>query len=235
MDSGKHDEAMTLFDTALGLDPDATDALLHRANLFMLQQKPAEARADLERCLQLRPDNLLARLRLATVLMATNDLEGAKKALDKAEEVDPQSCEVHSYRGEMHFAQGDFAAARAEFDKAIECDPTNATPYVNAALAVMNTPPSPGTVPDAPEAIRLLEKAIEVDPQFHAAYVHLGQLKLSLATDLVAAREVLTLYDNGLEHCRTPDETKDICGMRILTLAQIDAATMIGMETFGMQ
>jgi import receptor subunit TOM70 len=235
MDSGRHEEAMALFDTALGLDPDATDALLHRANLFMLQQKPVEAKADLEHCLQLRPDNLLARLRLATVLMATNDLEGATEALDKAEQVDPNSSEVHSYRGEMHFAQGQFVEARAEFDRASECDPTSATPYVNAALALMNTPPAPGKVPDAPEAIRLLEKAIEVDPQFHAAYVHLGQLKLSMATDLVAARKVLDLYDRGLEHCRTPEETKDICVMRILTLAQIDAATMLKMETFGMQ
>jgi tetratricopeptide (TPR) repeat protein len=235
MDGGNYEEAMNLFDVALGLDPNAADALLHRANLYMLLQKSTEAKADLDRCLQLRPDHLLARLRLATVLMATNDLEGAKKALDMAEEVDPESSEVHSYRGEMRFATGDFVEARREFDKAVECDPSNATPYVNAALAVMNTPTAGTGIPDAPEAIRLLERAIEVDPQFHAAYVHLGQLKLSMATNLTAAREVLILYDKGLEHCRTPEEIKDICGMRILTLAQVDAASMLGMETFGMQ
>jgi len=106
----------------------------------MLLQKPTEAKADLNRCLEIRPDHLLARLRLATVLMATNDVEGAKKALDMAGEVDPESSEVHSYRGEMRFASGDFVEARKEFDKAVECDPTNATPYINAALAAMNTP-----------------------------------------------------------------------------------------------
>lgn len=201
----------------------------------MLLQKPTEAKADLNRCLEIRPDHLLARLRLATALMATNDVEGAKKVLDMAGEVDPESSEVHSYRGEMRFASGDFVEARKEFDKAVECDPTNATPYVNAALAVMNTPTAGTGIPDAPEAIRLLERAIEADPQFHAAYVHLGWLKLSMATDLTAAREVLKLYDRGLEHCRTPEEIKDICGMRILTLAQVNAASMLGMETFGMQ
>jgi tetratricopeptide (TPR) repeat protein len=203
--------------------------------LHTLLQKPTEAKADLNRCLEIRPDHLLARLRLATALMATNDVEGAKKALDMAGEVDPESSEVHSYRGEMRFASGDFVEARKEFDKAVECDPTNATPYVNAALAVMNTPTAGTGIPDAPEAIRLLERAIEADPQFHAAYVHLGRLKLSMATDLTAAREVLKLYDRGLEHCRTPEEIKDICGMRILTLAQVNAASMLGMETFGMQ
>ena len=235
MDSGKLEEAMELFKTALELDPTAVDALLHRANLYMLQQKPNEAKEDLELCLKLQPDHLLARLRLATVHMATEDLEGAKRHLDKAAEVDPDSSEVHSYRGELQFAQGDFAEAKAEFDRAIECDAGNPTPYVNAALTVMNTPPAGGGPPDIPESIRLLEKAIEVDPQFHNAYVHLGQFKLSMATDLTTAKEVVALYDKGLEYCRTPDELKDIVSMRILTVAQVDAAAMLKMDTLSMQ
>ena len=235
MDAGKLDEAMNLFDTALGLDPSAADALLHRANLRMLQQKPKEAQSDLEACLQLRPDHILARLRLATVLMATEDLNGAKQCLDKAEAVDPQSSEVHSYRGELHFAQNEFVEARAEFDQAIKCDAGNPTPYVNAALAIMNTPPANGGPPDIKETIRLLEKAIEVDPQFHSAYVHLGQLKLSMATDLNTAKEVVALYDQGLDYCRTAEELKDIVSMRILTVAQVDAAGILKMDTLNMQ
>lgn len=234
MDSGKLEEAITLFDTALGLDPSAVDALLHRANLRLLEQKPVEAKADLERCIELRPDHILAHLRLATISMALDDAAGAERALDKAGEVDPQSSEVHSYRGELLFAQGQMVEARAEFDRAIECDAGNPTPYVNAALAVMNTP-SPVGPPDIPEAIRLLEKAIEVDPQFHTAYVHLGQLKLSMATDLTTAKDVVALYDKGLDCCRTADELKDIVSMRILTVAQVDAASVLKMDTLNMQ
>ena len=235
MDSGKLEEAIKLFDTALGLDPTAVDALLHRANLRMLQQKPAEAKADLERCLELRPDHIFARLRLATISMALEDLPGATSALDEAERIDSQSSDVHSYRGELFFAQGQFVEARAEFDRAIECDAGNPTPYVNAALAVMNTPTGNGGPPDIPEAIRLLDKAINVDPQFHTAYVHLGQLKLSMATDLTTAREVVALYDKGLNYCRNPDELKDIVSMRILTVAQVDAASSLKMDTLNMQ
>lgn len=235
MDGGEHDEALTLFDTALGLNPNAVDALLHRGNLRMIQQKIPEAKADLERCLELRPDHVLARLRLASILMATNDLDGAKKELEMAESFDPNSSEVHSYRGEMHFAQGEFTEARAQFDRAIACEAGNPTPYVNAALAVMNTPAAGGGAPDVAEAIRLLEKSIEVDPQFHASYVHLGQLKLSMATDLSTAREVIDLYDKGLEFCRTKEELKDICSMRLLTVAQVEAASMLKMETLNMQ
>jgi len=234
MDSGKLDEAIALFDTALGLDPSAVDALLHRANLRMLQQKPAEAKIDLERCVELRPNHIFAHLRLATISMALEDVNGAKLSLERAEKVDPQSSEVHSYRGELEFAQGQMEEARAAFDRAIACDGANPTPYVNAALAVMNTP-TPGGPPDIPEAIRLLEKAIEVDPQFQTAYVHLGQLKLSMATDLSTAKEVIALYDKGLEHCRTAEELKDIVSMRILTVAQVDAASALKMNTLNMQ
>jgi import receptor subunit TOM70 len=235
MDAGKLEEAMKLFKTALELDPTAVDALLHRANLYMLQSKPNEAKQDLELCLELRPSHLLARLRLATVHMATEDLDGAKRNLDLAAEIDPDSSEVHSYRGELHFAQGEFIEAKAEFDGAIKCDAGNPTPYVNAALTVMNTPPAGGGPPDIPESIRLLEKAIEVDPQFHTAYVHLGQFKLSMATDLTTAKEVVALYDKGLDYCRTAEELKDIVSMRILTVAQVDAAAMLKMDTLNMQ
>jgi import receptor subunit TOM70 len=234
MDSGKLEESIELFDTALGIDPSAVDALLHRANLRMLEGNPAEAKKDLEKCLSLRPDHVFARLRLATVHMALNDVEAAKKCLEKAEETHPDLSEVHSYHGELLFALQEFADARVHFDRAIECDASNPTPYVNSALTLMNIP-GPSGPPDIAEVIRLLEKAIEVDPQFHTAYVHLGQLKLSMASDLASAQEVVALYDKGLSYCRTAEELKDIVSMRILTLAQIQAAASLKMETLNMQ
>lgn len=90
-------------------------------------------------------------------------------------------------------------------------------------------------MPDFPEAISLLEKAISIDPMFHSAYVQLGQMKLAMATDLTKAREVVELYDRGLEYCRTPEELKDICSMRMLTLAQVEAAHALNMESLNMQ
>lgn len=236
MDGWQHDDADTLFAEALAINPTASDALLHRANLRMLQQRVSDSQTDLETCIRLYPNNMLARLRLATVYMAKEDMDGAKRMLDQAEEYDPDSSEVHCYRGELHFARGEFGDAMEDFEKAMKCDPYNPTPYVNAALAVVNTPPANGTmVPDFAKAITLLEKAIEVDPMMHGAYVQLGQMKLSMATNLTKAKEVVELYDRGLEYCRTPEEIKDICSMRILTVAQIDAAHALQMETLNMQ
>ncbi len=234
-DSGKHDEALKLLDTALGMDPNAVDAYFHRGNFQIVQQKLQEARSDFERCLELRPDHLQARLRLAPILMADGEVPAAEQMLDTAERLDPKSADVHLYRGELCFMQGDIEQASKCFDKAIALEPRSPQPYVNAAAAVLNTPPAVGTMPDIPEAVRLLKKAIELDPQFHSAYVQLGQLLLGTATDLSAAREVVKLYDRGLENCRAAEDVRSLVGMRIMTLAQVEAAKMLKMETFSMQ
>jgi len=233
MDASHHEEALSLFSSALSVDPDAVDALLHRANLRMIQADLNSAKTDLERCIELRPDYVMARLRLAAVLTSTNDAAGAKKHLDAAAREAPDCSDVLSYQGELFFTQNDFVSAREKFEKAMKLEPKNPTPYVNTALAVLNTPPVPGEqLAMATEACGLLEKAIEVDPQFQTAYVQLGQLKLGMATDLATAREVVDLYDKGLAYCRTKDEMKDLMGMKLLTQAQVDGATAMKMEAF---
>ena len=164
-------------------------------------------------------------------------MDGANRILDQAEEYDPNSSEVHCYRGELYFAKGEFVNAREEFEKSIRCDPTNPTPYLNAALTLVNIQPEGGPMmpPDFAGAIELLEKTIEVDPMMHQAYLQLGQMKLSMVTDLKRAKDVVDLYDKALEYCRSPDEMKDICSMRILTVAQIDAAHALHMETLNLR
>lgn len=235
MDGGDTDAALKFFDSALSLNSTCTDALLHRANLFMIQGEVDRAKADLKRAIKIQPNNLLAHLRLATVFMTMQDLDSADSYLRKAEKIDKDSSEVHSYRGEMHFSKGELPEAKEEFEKAMKCDSKNATPYVNAALAAMNMP-GPQGPPDIKEAVDLLEKALEIDPQFHTAYVHLGQLKLTMAQNLTDARKVADLYDQGLKMCcRTIEELRDIVSMRILTIAQIDAAVALKMETLNMQ
>jgi len=235
LDSGKQEEALQLFEKALLIDPDATDALLHRSNLRLMQGKAELAKTDLEKCVRLRPNHTMARLRLAAILVPLEDLEGAQQQLNLAEAAEPNSSEVHSYRGELNFAQGQMEDARQNFEKAIALEPENPTPYVNAAMALMNSPLQPGQMPDTARVLSLLESAINVDEQFTAAYIHLGQLKLGTATDLEQAREVIKLYDKGLDNARSPEEIKELCGMRVLAVAQVEAAAALKMETFNFQ
>ena len=130
--------------------------------------------------------------------------------------------------------KGEMEDAQKQFAKAIELEPANPTPYVNNAMAILNSPPPNGQMPDAQAVMKFLERAIEVDPSFMAAYIQLGQLKLGTATDLDSARKVVSLYDQALANCRSPEEIKEVCSMRILAVAQVDAANVLRMETFQM-
>lgn len=235
MDNNNHEEANKLFDAALKMDPKNVDALLHRSNLLMIQQRTEDAKKDLMKCIELNPKHVMARLRLTTILTALQDLDGAKEQLRHASKAEPNSSEIHSYRGELYFAQGELADAKKEFDTAIQLEPTNPTPYVNAAMAVLNTPPPMGQRPDPVPAMLLLQKAIDVDPQFTAAYIQLGQLKLGTATTLEDARSAVQLYEDGLKYCRTAEEVKELCGMRALAEAQVEAARLLKMESFNLQ
>ena len=228
LDAGQQDTALDYFKQALSIDPNNTDALLHRSNLRIMQGQPQLAKADLEQCLKQSPDYTMARLRLAAVLVPMEDLPGAQQQLDAITE---DTSEVHSYRGELHFANGEMEDALKCFETAMSMEPSNPTPYVNAAMALLNVP---NQMPDTERVVKLLQDAIRVDPQFSAAYVHLGQLQLGMATNLENARKVVELYDQGLENARTPEEIKELCNVRILAVSQVEAATMLGMETFNM-
>jgi mitochondrial import receptor subunit TOM70 len=232
LDATNHDTALELFEQALTIDVNCVDALLHRSNLHLMQSKTQLAQSDLEQCIKIRPNYVMARLRLATII-ATTDGDAAMKQLDLAEYSDPISSEVQSYRGEVYFAQGDMDKAVEQFEKAIKLEPQNPTPYVNAAMAILNTPLSPSnSIPDTTRVITLLETAVSIDPQFTAAYIHLGQIKLGTAQNLSAAKDVIDLYNRALDNCRTPEEVKELCGMRTLAIAQVEAATQLNMESF---
>jgi mitochondrial import receptor subunit TOM70 len=141
---------------------------------------------------------------------------------------------VYSYRGELAFTQGRMDEARSNFEKAMELDSTNPTPYVNAAMVILNSPPQQFQMPDTNLACSLLEKAISIDPQFSAAYVHLGQIRLGMATEIETAKTVVDLYEQGLANCRTAEEVKELCGMLVLAKSQVAAALQLGIEKFNM-
>ena len=152
----------------------------------------------------------------------------ATECLAKAENLQPKSSDVQIYRGELAFTQGDIPGALLCFEKALEFNSTNPNAYVNAALAILNHQNADGSPPDFFRARDLLEKGVEIDPQFQGAYSHLGQLNLTLARDIGECRAVVDLYDKGMNHTKTEAELKELLRMRIMAQAQYEAAKELG-------
>jgi len=237
MDGGNLEEAKRLFDMALAVDKNSPDALLHRANLHMLNRDLDSSFADLEKCLKSNPTFLTAHLRLATVHMHRGDQAGATKSLAIASKYAPHSSDVHSYWGELTFQNNEIDKAIEMFEKAIECEPLNPTPYCNLALTKFRKLQETGGDPieGTPEVIKLFERSFEVDPMCTASYLHLGQLKLSLAKTASDVDYVIELYERGIVRSRMEDEILDLLQALIMAKAQKRAAELLRMEVFDMK
>lgn len=233
MDAGEIEVADGWFSKALEINPDFPDALLHRSNLYMLKRDLESAKKDIEKCLKVKPDFLAAQLRQATLAMHLDQPDQALSCLDLADTLCPKNSDVQVYKGELFFTMGKVDEALKCFEKGMEYDRSNPNAYVNAALAIMNIPAVMGSPPDTGRACDLLEKGLEIDPQFQGAYIHLGQLKLTLARDIEECVPVIDLYKEGLCQCRTKDEMADLLKMLIMAESQYDAAKLLGMTTMG--
>ena len=91
--------------------------------------------------------------------------------------------------------------------------------------------------PSRPAVTRALADFLAANTDGKALYI-LGDLFEAWPgddDDSPLAREVIALYDKGLEYCRTKEELKEMQSMRVLTQAQVDAATALKMDTFSMQ
>ena len=184
----------------------------------------------------MKPDFLAAQLRQATLAMHLDQPDQALSCLDLADTLCPKNSDVQVYKGELFFTMGKVDEALKCFEKGMEYDRSNPNAYVNAALAIMNIPAVMGSPPDTGRACDLLEKGLEIDPQFQGAYIHLGQLKLTLARDIEECVPVIDLYKEGLCQCRTKDEMADLLKMLIMAESQYDAAKSgdgVGRGRFG--
>jgi len=224
MDMGETQLAKTAFDDSLAAVPNYPDALLHRSNLHLQAGDIKSAHEDIELCLKLEPDFLSAVLRQVTLCMHEQNIDGAKKFLEAAAKMAPRNSDVQIYLGELAFTTGDVAGALKCFEKSLKFDPKNPNAYVNAALAILNQQPAAGEMPDFFRAKELLQKGIDIDPQFQGAYVHLGQLNLTLAQNVTECKDVVDLYDAGMNHTKTEGELKELLRMRIMAEAQYQAA-----------
>jgi len=68
-----------------------------------------------------------------------------------------------------------------------------------------------------------------------ASYLHLGQLKLSLARTASDVDYVIDLYNKGIVRSRAIDEIMDLLQALIMAKAQKRAAELLGMEVFDMK
>jgi tetratricopeptide (TPR) repeat protein len=122
MKSGKLEEALKEFDTAIELEPANAHYISERAVCKHLMGKNSLALFDLDYALKLEPENPYRYSSRAYVRDCIGDTEGAIQDYLKAIELDPEDSIAHNNLGLLEEKLGRMESAKRRFQKADELE-----------------------------------------------------------------------------------------------------------------
>lgn len=119
----EHDEAVSAYDKAIGLNPNLADAWLWKALAFSAQQKRNETFEFLLQAYDLDPISLPVLHNLGFILTNRGELAEAKQMFDELVEFFPESPLGHRGLANLAWREGSFADSLAEWKLALELSP----------------------------------------------------------------------------------------------------------------
>ena len=137
IEQGNLDLAQFIYQKALADIVGAEQNALVHANLgqvFLLQEKTANARLEFERALELQPDLVVAKMFLAQLHMDNRDWDATALVLEEALVLEPVNPAIHVNLGIAYRGQGELEKAQSSYEKALELEPGNPDPYLNLAI-----------------------------------------------------------------------------------------------------
>ena len=173
----------------------------------------SEAVTLLRDVIRTEPRNPDARLLLGSLAMEDGDRAESISQLNEAVKLLPRSAEAHNARGEAYNSFGEVRAARADFERATALDPRHAHAHVNLAAILLQGGEASRALPHLDAAIRLLgskpdaayplylrgkvyadernaakavrdlEQAVAIRPDFAEAWADLGEARKNLFDD----------------------------------------------------
>lgn len=173
--------AIELLNTIVQTYPDDVTARSWLGSLYAQREQYAAALETLQTAIALDPRRARSHAALAQVFVALRRYPEAEAAALRSLELSPSSatCVV---LGAAQSALGKNVDARRSFRRALTLDPKNEEAMLNLALEVEETAPR--------SALKLLEAAIAIDPQYGEAYREYGW-QLALTGNTGRAEEML--------------------------------------------
>ena len=182
----RYQEAWSIVQQGIGVDPSFADLQLFLANLYYETGQFEQAAVAYRDALKLNPGQLLALYNLGLALLKTNEFEPAGDVFRRALELRPDWADAHNNLGYVYHRMGRLADAQASFARALAIDPRLAQAHLNAGELAMARG-------EAVQAVEHYGHAIAIDPDMADAHLGLGTVLVASGRQDEAMRH--------LEHC----------------------------------
>jgi adenylate cyclase len=180
--------AITHFQRALRFDADfglaqagLCTALWQRQEVALAAGQTEEAVAACEQAGIMADERSETHVALGHLWLGRGELDHARSSFNRALTINPDSAEAHAGFGRLQRLEGEAFVAEQSFRQAISLDPGYWQHYALLADVLADNPAR------RVEAIRLIEKAIELEPRNPDLHVQLGQLHFQHGDYLRAA------------------------------------------------
>lgn len=167
------------FAKAAQLDADNSDIYHHRGQVYLLLERMDEATSEFAKAVDLNPNFSIAYIqkcyadyRHAQINKNVSALNQVRADFESALERFPRCAEAYILFAQVLSDQQEWGRAESLFDSALSVDPNNATLYVHKGLVQLQKST------DFDKAVKLINKAIEMDDKCDFAYETLGTIEV---------------------------------------------------------
>lgn len=193
IENGSFSKAHENIAAGLTLDSENIDLLFILGDLYLEENRNAEAISTYQQIIDLYPDETDAWVSKAMAYVNIDDLDAAEMTCRKALEKDPGSAFALNALGDIHVAQAHPESAIQCFERAVELEPENPQPYLSLAELYYDAE-------NLAEAETYCLKGLELDASIPAGYLTLGNICL----DLDRTQEAVENYQQFLRLEKSP-------------------------------
>ncbi|CAK1601031.1 unnamed protein product [Parnassius mnemosyne] len=215
------------FANAAKLDPNNSDIYHHRGQVYLLLERMDEATAEFSKAVELNPDFSIAYIqkcyadyRHAQLNKNVGALNQVRADFERALEKFPNCAEAYILFAQVLSDQQEWGRAEALFDSALSVDPNNATLYVHKGLVQLQKST------DFEKAVKLINKAIEMDDKCDFAYETLGTIEVQRGN----LRRSLELFEKAIVLAKTELEMTHLFSLKDAAAAQLKVSERWGLD-----
>jgi len=156
----KVDEAVTFYNTALGIDAANFNSLRGLINIYAARNQTAQAHSRVDQSIAAQPNNASLHFLKGQIYGFERNAAGAESEFRRALDIDPNYLAAYSALGALFVNTNQQDRAIAEYSKIVEKRPDNAATYTLIGMLEMNRQNIDGAIDNYRKALAKDENAV---------------------------------------------------------------------------